>query len=160
MDIYLNKKQKTIPYKNLVAKMVAKAWKYWFVDKFSFGIIDQLGSYLNIILNSSDSDLSADSSEIEVESYIIDNYVEGYEKLLTPLLKNVPFRFLSPWIPFTTTSDVIEKSNDPATNCLYALKDDSIELNEFWLGFLKQNADKIIDFTISELNMYLEQNNR
>ena len=160
MDIYINRKQITIPYKNIVVKMAAKAWKYWFVDKYSFGKMDQLGSYLNIILDSSDSGLSADSSESKVEEYILENYGEGYEGLLGPLLKNVPYRFLSPWIPFTTTSEVIEKSNDPEAQCLYALKDDSIVLNERWLGFIKQNADKVNDFAKTELKKYLEPYNR
>ena len=41
-------------------------------------------------------------------SNVVENHIKmhydskGVDKLLSPLLKNVPYRFLSPWVKYTT----------------------------------------------------------
>jgi hypothetical protein len=75
-----------------------------------------------------------------VEAYLNVYYEsEGIDKILEPLLKNVPYRFLSPWIPYTTDAEVIEKSKNGDCACLYALHDDHLILNQEWWEYIKKH---------------------
>ena len=66
-----------------------------------------------------------------VEAYMSVYYEsEGIGEILEPLLENLPYLFLSPWIKYTTDEDVIEKSNSGDYACLYALHNDHLVLNE------------------------------
>ena len=78
---------------------------------------------------------------------------------LSPLLKNVPYRFLSPWIPFTCNEDVVAKSNNPETRCPYSLHDDHIEVNASWGDYLIANYEKMTEFVEQELCAYLKMSN-
>lgn len=150
LDIYYKRHQITIPYKNIVAKMAAIAWKYIFDIRLDFGKVDQLEKYLSEVKKIINLDNDADESL--VEESIIENYDSlGVKGVLSPLLKNVPYRFLSPWIPFTTQDEVINKSCDKDTHCLYRLLDEEIDLNPEWLNFLRDNYDEIKGFVNKEL---------
>ena len=85
------------------------------------------------------------------------NYeVLSFDALLSPLLKNVPYRFLSPWIPFTSNDDVVAKSNDAEMSCPYSLHEDHIVIDSKWGEFLLVNYDKLTQFTEKELRKYLK----
>ena len=151
--IFNKRKQITISNKHILAQMVAKAWKYAYVEKCDFGNVDQLKKYLDVI--KSLLFLPEDSKEKAVEEKVLEFYDIMYlDRILSPLLKNVPCRFLSPWIPFTSSKEVIEKSNDPNSHCLYAIKDNGIVLNEKWLGYLRNEYNVIEEFIKREINSY------
>ena len=76
--------------------------------------------------------------------------------LLSPLLKNVPYRFLSPWIPFKSNDDVVAKSNNPDSRCPYSLHDDHITINPIWSDYFLDNYDKLTQFAEKKLKMYLK----
>ena len=150
LEIYYRRSQITIPYKNIVAKMAAIAWKYVFDIKLDFGNVDQLEKYLYEVKEH--TNIRNDAKEVFVEETIIENYDRlGLKKVLSPLLKNVPYRFLSPWIPFTTQEEVIQKSIDKDNHCLYSLLEDGIDLNPEWFHFLRNHYDEIKEFIIEDL---------
>lgn len=151
LDIFYNMRQITIPYKNIVAKMAAYAWSYVFDMKMDFGSVDQMKKYL---------------CEVKEVAYIGNNAKEGFieetileyydrsdiKKILSPLLKNVPYRFLSPWIPFTTQEEVIQKSYDyKKYHGVYGIYDEGIVLNAEWLDYFRENYNQLREFVIKEL---------
>ncbi len=159
MEIFIKSRQITIPYKNLVAKMSAIAWNYAITMNLSLGNVDQLKKYLLAVQEL--TGLKTDSSKDEIEETIIEKYESlGLVTILAPLLKNVPYRFLSPWIQFTTKEEVVSKSNDKENDCLYGFTNDGIFLNPIWLEYLRSEKDKIIDFTSLELEKYLDHFNK
>ena len=130
--------------------MAAIAWKYVFDIKLDFGNVDQLEKYLYEVKEH--TNIRNDAKEVFVEETIIENYDRlGLKKVLSPLLKNVPYRFLSPWIPFTTQEEVIQKSIDKDNHCLYSLLEDGIDLNPEWFHFLRNHYDEIKEFIIEDL---------
>ena len=158
LDISYKKKKASISYMHILAKMVAIAWKYVNVDGYSLGRSDQLSKYISVLKDK--LYLQNNSKEEEVEERILEYYkIMNLVQVIGPLLKNVPYRFLSPWIPFTTNDDVIEKSNEPDATCLYALKDDFILINSQWFDYLCNNYEDIVNFINGELNTYLKFNN-
>ena len=85
-------------------------------------------------------------------------YYDRYHigSLLAPLLKNVPYRFLSTWIPYTSDEDVVIRSNKPETRCPYSLHEDYILLNPLWRNYLLENYVEIKSFIEKELQAYLK----
>lgn len=151
LDIYYYRHQITIPYKNIVAKMAAYAWDYIFNKNMDFGSVDQMKKYLydlKVVAKIRD-----DAKEGFIEEIILDKYDSlGIKKILSPLLKNVPYRFLSPWIPFTTQDEVVQKSyNYKKYHGVYAIYDEGIVLNAEWLEYFRKNYDEIRGFIINEL---------
>ena len=131
LEIYKETQVEKITFRNILIKMVAKAWKYVFMLNGQFSQSDQLPKYLASL--KSMTELQSNSLESEVEDELIKNFeTQKIEAILSPLLKNVPYRFLSPWIPFTDNYDVMEKSCNKELRCPYELYNDYIVISVLW----------------------------
>ncbi len=148
----------TIPYRDIVIRMATLAWSIVFEYEIDLGKSDMISKYLHEILKQ--STLIKNISSKVVEAYLNVYYdSDGIGKILEPLLKNVPYRFLSPWIPYTTDEEVIEKSNSADCPCLYSLQDNNIVLNEEWWEYIKKNYAKICNSTERSFITYLKPKN-
>lgn len=131
LEIYKRTQFENIEYKQILVKMVAKAWKYVFLLQGRFSLTDLLPKYvidLQVLTG-----LSKDSLEPEIESELYKKYDSlGLETKLSPLLKNVPYRFLSPWIPFTKSGEVMKESRNQNTRCPYELYPDHLVISKLW----------------------------
>lgn len=153
------KKNLTIPYKDIVIRMAAMAWPIVFEYEIDLGKGDMIPKYLNDILNQ--SPLTKNIPSKVVEAYLNVYYEsEGIGKILEPLLKNVPFRFLSPWIPYTTDDEVVDKSNSDDRACIYALRDNDILLSEEWWEYIKKKYTQICISTERSFITYVKQKNK
>ena len=155
LKIYKETNNGSIPFKDILVKMVSVAWSWVFMENSEFPKADQLPLYLRTIQSKAYLDRLA--SEKEVGGNVLEFYDEWkWDALLKPLLNNVPYRFLSPWIPFTNNDDVVAKSNDPDTKCPYALHDDYLTINPIWGDYFLENYDKLTQFAEKELRLYLK----
>ena len=135
--------------------MISNAWPYLNKENVEFPKIDQLPKYLSIVIDR--TPLENSSGRKMVEDVILEFYNKaGLESTLSPLLKNVPYRFLSPWIPFTSNEEVIAKSNEKGARCPYSLQDDHITINPIWSDYLLKNYYEIISFIEKELLSFLD----
>ena len=145
----------TILYKDILIEMVSIAWRYVFVVECQFPSQDQLPIYLRAIQAKTYLDRYA--KEKKVEETVRESFYEWkWNTLLMPLLNNVPYRFLSPWIPFTSNDDVKSKSRNTEIRCPYSLHSDHIMVNPIWGDYLVKNYDKISFFVEKELRSYLK----
>ena len=157
IQLYNENKQDSISYKQILVRMISNAWRYVFNEESVFPISDQIPLYINTILPR--FMLTKSSRAEEVESQILYYYERSHlDRLLSPLLKNVPFRFLSPWIPFTTNEAVTNKSRIPETRCLYELYDDHINISSIWKSYLTENYEAISHFIENSLKAKLSIN--
>lgn len=155
MQLYKENGNATIDHKLILARMISNAWKYVLSEKAKFPESDQLPNYIDKVMARYILDASSDRKKIEGQ--ILYYYDRSYsESFLSPLLKNVPYRFLSPWIPFTNNDAVIAKSNEKDAVCPYSLHEDYIEINPRWSSYLINNYDKIVEFIEKELRVYLK----
>jgi superfamily II DNA or RNA helicase len=155
IQLYNENKQDSILHKQILTRMISNAWRYVFKEESEFPKTDQIPKYLNQILVQYMLDES--SKREEVEGQVLYYYERSHlNRFLSPLLRNVPYRFLSPWIPFTSNDDVIVKSNDQNTRCLYSIHDDGISINAIWRDYLIENYNKIIAFIENELRIFLK----
>lgn len=148
----------TLSYKDIIIRMAAIAWPIIFEDEIELGKSDMLPSYLKDIVKCTKLIKGATSNV--VESYLKQHYTsQGVDKILWPLTKNVPYRFLSPWIPFTTNDEIIEKSNDNRIACPYAIHDDTIIWDEDWWEYIDSNYNDICKFALQSFINYVKKDN-
>jgi len=99
---------------------------------------------------------------------IIDGLTRSFEerqvkRLLNTLITNVPYRFLSPWIRYTSDEDVIKRSQLLENNCLYTLYKNGrvfyLELNPVWDAYLHRHYNILVDFAYWNLTQFLQIRN-
>ena len=155
LKIYNEIRMDSIQYKDILIEMVSIAWKYVFAIECQFPSQDQLPVYLRVI--QAQTYLGRSAKEKEVEKTVREHYHEWkWNTLLMPLLNNVPYRFLSPWISFTNNEDVMEKSKKTESRCPYSLAKDCVTINPLWSYYLLENYDKIVFHVEKELRSYLK----
>lgn len=158
MTLAKDRKKLVIPFKDITFRMAALAWPIVFNDEINLGSIDQLSRYLRIIFNN--SSLKKATSCTVVEDYLRDyDGHREYSKVLYPLLKNVPYRFLSPWIDFTYSDDVANKTRNKDYTGPYSLFDDHLELNKCWWDYILSHFNDVRDFTLQSFINYAKKYN-
>lgn len=154
LEIYKETQFEKITYRQILVEMVAKAWKYVFMLNGQFSQSDQLPKYLVSI--KSITNLHNNSLESEVENELNKKYdTLNINTILSPLLKNVPYRFLSPWIPFTDNDDVMKKTWNSESRCPYELHNDHVAITDLWRDFLIEYYNSIQLLTEYGLESYL-----
>ena len=149
----------SMTYKDILIRMAALAWPIVLKHKINLGKQDMFFRYLSEIANK--TSLDSRSTGRYVEYYLGDHYIDAdISRTLSPLLNNVPYRFLSPWIKFTSNKDVSEQSRTATFDGLYALYTDGIELNSKWWHYINAHYREICDSSISSFNQFVQQNNR
>jgi len=147
-----------LTYKGIVTRMAAMAWPLVFEDEINLGKTDLMESYLTSVQKNTKL-IPAATSNV-VENYIKMHYEsQGINRLLAPLLKNVPYRFLSPWVKYTTDAEVIAESNRRDFTGMYALSDNCIILNEDWWDYIQEHYDELCSFATQSFLDYVKQYN-
>lgn len=155
-----NPEIKQIEVRTILIKMICNAWYPVNYFKLNFGFSDKLNEHIIKIqaILSIPVDISLDNLFNTLHS----NTNGEVEKLINHFSQNVPYRFLSPWIKYTTNKEVIQKSKKFQNNCLYRLeKDDSlkIELNPNWKEYLTSNYQILLDYSFWGLSLYVQKLN-
>ena len=140
------RKELRINTKDILIRMAALAWPIVFEDHINLGDRDMISKYLREIRRS--ATLNNNSSCKSVENYLTQNYVSHrIGDILNPLLNNVPYRFLSPWIQFTTNRDVAQATQLGSYSGLYSIYPKYIELRKEWWDYIRDNYEKVFNFT-------------
>ena len=157
LQIYKETQVANISYRQIVVRMVANAWKYVFLLHGQFPPSDQLPFYLTDIQKN--TKLNSNSTESEIEGELNMNFDTLKSKSqFSSLLKNVPYRFLSPWIPFTSNDDVMRRSWNKESRCPYELYSDHVVITELWGRTLVAFYDTIMLLAEYGLESYLKIN--
>lgn len=151
-------KQLSISFNDLIIRMAALAWPVVFEYDIDLGSNDMIKSYMEQVVKKT-SLIKAASSNV-VEKYLLKHYSsQGVDKVLAPLMKNVPYRFLSPWIKYTTDEEVIEKSCSRNFNGPYAIHSKYIVLDEEWWEYIEENYQEVYDFVKKSFIAYAKKYN-
>lgn len=155
LQIYKETQVANISYREILVRMVANAWKYVFLLNGKFPPSDQLPIYLFDLQKN--TKLHNYSTESEIEGELNTNFETLKSKSqFSSLLKNVPYRFLSPWIPFTSNDDVMKRSWSPESRCPYELYSDHVVITELWRNTLVDYYDTIMLLVEYGLESYLK----
>ena len=147
-----------IPFKDIVIRMASIAWPIVFFDGINLGKIDQFPKYLTSIHDI--SSLSKSACGAVVDDYLREhNESQNINKVLEPLLRNVPYRFLSPWIVFSSNDDVVNKTREDGYTGPYSLFDDHIVLRKSWWEYIQSHFKDVYDFTLQSFIAYAKKYN-
>lgn len=158
LDIAVKEQRRQISFWEIIVGMIAEAWYPIHYFRLSFGKADSL--YNQIIELQKELNIPVDAKKNDIKNLII-NSIETpkIKSLLRVFTLNVPFRFLSPWINYTTDAEVVSLSQSFANNCIYAIKGETIELNPKWEQYLNDNYHILRDFTFWNLTVFLQKRN-
>ena len=147
---------------DLVIRMVANAWFPIHYFHLSFGSMDSLHKIVTELQWMTDLPMDAKKEEV-VECLTVRLDDKKVKDQLATLIRNVPYRFLSPWINYTSDADVIARSHAYENGCLYSIqktKDEFyITINPVWNKYLQDYYGILTDFINWNLTLFLQQRN-
>ncbi len=159
LQILVIKDRSKIKIRDILIQMIVRAWFPVNYFKLSFGMgdnlhknIEELKQQLNLPIDISAENLTSSLNNIEDTKT---------KKLITHFSQHVPYRFLSPWIPYHSNRDTINKSAVFHNNCIYRFIDNakSIEINPEWINYLKSNYMILQDYTYWNLAQFIQGKN-
>ena len=158
LDFVVKERRNSISFWEIIAGMVAESWYPIHYFKLSFGKSDSL--YTQSLALQQELNIPIDASKDKIKRILLDNMDDNRIKgLLRVFSLNVPYRFLSPWISYTTDRDVEYRSQKFESNCLYALHGESVEVNPAWIDYLTEHYGILHDFTFWNLTLFLQKRN-
>lgn len=159
LEIFSEKQEVKIPIRNILARMICNAWYPVHYFKLSFGFADMLSNNIKAIQQI--SGLPYDINKNDLYQWLIDNKDRRILKLVDHFSKQVPFRFLSPWLPSQTDKNIVILSHSFKNNCLYRIirEEKIIEINPDWTDYLHENRKILEDFCYWNLGLYLQSKN-
>lgn len=156
LDIIVKEHKTRMSFWEIIAGMVSESWYPIHYFKLSFGKSDSLFEKSMEIQNV--FQISIESDKEKTKRYLLENLNET-KKYLKVFSLNVPYRFLSPWISYTCDKNVVEKSQKFENQCLYAIYDDEIVINEIWVEYLTENYIILRDFAFWNLTEFIQKRN-
>ena len=149
---------RTIAVTDIVSKMIATAWSLVNTSKLDFGQADALPKYIEDILVN--TGLQVEASQDEVFEYLKENKsIPPIRASINKLRKNVPYRFLTPWIKYVSDEQMMSDSISPQTGCPYAISTEHITIHEGWDEYIRINSDQLCSFISQSLSSYLDKFN-
>lgn len=150
--------------RELFSRMISNSWFTVNYFNVSFGKQDLIQNAIRSI-NSFES-ITIDEKRETVFQKLFTTKNRDTEKLLWHFNRNVPHWFLSPWFPKieNETDSMREKriyseSQRFESKSLYALHQDYIEINPYWVNYLISNARVLKDFCFWNLALFLQSKN-
>lgn len=160
LEIYANKQEKHITFNEIITRMIANAWYPIHYFRLSFGLQDKLSD--NIKQIQAITNIPIDVNKETLQKELISSTDRRVWDLINNFSLNVPYRFLSPWILYTSDRDVIKRSAAFQNECLYSINtfpEKAIVLNDKWCEYLLNNFRILHDFCYWNLTMYLQLKN-
>ena len=158
MEIVVKEHKTKISLWEIIAGMIAESWYPIHFFKLSFGKSDSL--YTQSLALQQELNIPIDADKKKVKQLLIDNINDNHIKsLLRVFSLNVPYRFLSPWIKYTSDKNVISRSQQFENECLYAINGEYIDVNSKWIDYLSEHYLILKDFAFWNLTEFLQKRN-
>ena len=146
-------------FREIVAGMIAEAWYPIHYFRLSFGKSDSLESAILKIQHVLGIAVDAERGVVS-ETILANADVPEIRKALNVFMINVPYWFLSPWIPGVNNQKMVARlSREFVNNCPYAISGKEIYINEPWVDYLVRNASILKDFTFWNLAGFIQKRN-
>lgn len=158
MEIVVKERKTKISFWEIIAGMIAESWYPIHYFKLSFGKSDSL--YMQSLALQQELNIPIDADKKKIKQLLIDNINDNHIKsLLRVFSLNVPYRFLSPWIKYTSDKNVICRSQQFENECLYAINGEYINVNSKWIDYLSEHYLILKDFAFWNLTEFLQKRN-
>lgn len=163
LDLYVKQGKIRMNVWEIMISMVANAWYPITYFRLSFGKSDSLYEAIMTLQKENNIPINIAMSELVKEMQELVRS-KDIRKQLNFLQKNVPFRFLRPWIDTSDDAEMVLRSQNYENDCLYKLERDKdgllcVELNPRWLTYLKENYGILTSFAYWGLTNFLQVRN-
>lgn len=149
--------KEVIPKNELFARMIANAWYTVNYFHISFGKQDKLQQAIEKLKEI--EALDVDASSVIVFQKLIQSTNKKTIAELSHFDRNVPFKFLSPWLGSHNEKIMYERSQEKHFCHPYSLNKESIKIQHYWLNYFKQYSGVLKDFCYWNLSLYLQSKN-
>lgn len=156
--------ERQIPKRKLFGRMIANAWYTVNYFKVSFGKQDLIQDAVKTILHT--EHLTIDSKKSDLIIRLEHSQNKETINRLNHFNLNVPHWFLSPWFSKAGLANdsqykkyIYSASQEFQNDCLYALYETHIMINENWVDYINQNARVLKDFCYWNLCLFLQVRN-
>lgn len=143
--------------KEIFARMLTLSWYTVNYFHVSFGKQDLIQDAVRTIKDI--ENLNVDSKK----SIILDKLLKSNNTTTNSILhhfdKNVPHKFLSPWLGTGSKAEVYNKSLDKNVNAPYILLKDSIIILDSWFEYFRVNSGLLKSFCYWNLTLFLQARN-
>jgi len=162
LDSFVIKGKSKINVWDLVSEMVGNAWYPIHYFHISFGKLDSLDQQIRTLHRQVAISIDKNKEEVVRE---LQNYPDQklIRKELMVFTKNVPFRFLYPWIKTSDDKLMAQRSMSFENDCLYALskegRDWFVTINPLWHDYLSRNYAILKDFAFWNLAHFVQNRN-
>lgn len=162
VELFVIEKKSRMSFWEIIVRMIANAWYPVHYFKLSFGSQDSL---FNAILQlQSLTNIPIDADKPLICNTLLQRLHEpAIAKQLRVFAINVPYRFLSPWIPYSTDNDVIVKSQRFTNDCPYRIEVEPegkyVKINPSWEEYLVENCQILLDYSYWNLALFLQPRN-
>ncbi|MDW5288889.1 HNH endonuclease domain-containing protein [Formosa sp. PL04] len=143
--------------KEIFARMLTLSWYTVNYFHVSFGKQDQIQDAVRKIKDI--ENLNVDSKKSVILEKLLMSNNSDTNSTLNHFDKNVPHKFLSPWLGTGSKSEVYNKSIDTKFNAPYVLLKDSIIISDNWLEYFKVNSGILKSFCYWNLTLFLQVRN-
>lgn len=154
---FVEKGQRDIKYYDLFAQMVSNAWFTINYFNLDFGKADKLQRAIENIKDTEEIDIT--DTKVQVSEILKNTSRTQTKNELMHFKRQVPHWFLSPWFPGVKASVIKNDSKNLKNDCLYALHDNEIKINDKWLDYIQSNTKFLREFTLWNLALYLQNKN-
>lgn len=156
--ICTNSNRRVFSFDEIIAGMIAEAWYPIHYFRLSFGKLDSLEN--NTLEIQRILGIPIDANKDYIRQQILNNIDNpSIRRLVHVFTLNVPYRFLSPWIPKSSDAEVVSQSQVFTNNCPYAIFDKTILINNLWVDYLISYAAILKDFSFWNLAIFLQKRN-
>lgn len=158
LDIVVKERKTRISFWEIITGMVAESWYPIHYFKLSFGKLDSL--YVQSLVLQKELNIPIDVDKKTIKRLLIESLNNNRIKsILRVFTLNVPYRFLSPWIKYTTDDNVVKQSQRFENECLYAISGEIVEVNPIWIDYLSEHYLILRDFAFWNLTEFLQKRN-
>ncbi|MEZ7890505.1 MAG: HNH endonuclease domain-containing protein [Candidatus Wallbacteria bacterium] len=160
----IKKGDSVLLFKNIILKMICKAWYPVIQYRLNLGQLDQLTNIILFIKDKYNFDIEINDEKLFSELQKIND--EKLDKMIFDLCKYVPYRLLSPFydrdlrgIPDSDKNKYITAFSLNDNYALYKIKNDEIIINEIWFEYIYHNQAIIEGWLNYKLIYYLQKRN-
>lgn len=160
LEIFGKNQELSITIDEILTRMIANAWYPIHYFRLSFGLQDRLSDSIKEIQFI--TNIPIDANKDLIQKSLINSSDKRVRSLINNFSLNVPYRFLSPWITYTSDIDVINQSANFSNDCPYKIiskPEKCIIINEKWKDYLLNNYRVLMDYCFWNLTLYLQNKN-
>ena len=155
-----------IGFREIIARMLAKAWYPIIRFKLFFGPIDKISDAVSYLKTHYDFPVDIQESELTKQILQLVQRDDRLRKRLEEFTKYVPYRFLSPFFSSglrglldAKKNEKIELLSSESSTAIYQIVGDAINLPPAWFRYLSINQGILRGWCDYHLIMYLQQRN-